>query len=58
MTNEPSLIDDKATLELLQQALKDYKQRVHWLNEDLLNANAKIKYLEAELRRLETELHK
>lgn len=58
MTNEPSLIDDKATLELLQRALDDYKQRVHWLNEDLLNANAKIRYLEAELRRLETELHK
>ena len=55
MTNEPKLIDE---LELLKSELSNYKQRVHWLNEDLLNANAKIKYLEAELRRLETELHK
>lgn len=33
--------------------LEDYKQRVHWLNEDLLQARATIVELRAEIQRLE-----
>ena len=36
-----------------EDKLKDYKQRVHWLNEDLLQARATIVELRAEIQRLE-----
>jgi len=33
--------------------LEDYKKRVHWLNEDLLQARTTIVELRAEIQRLE-----